>query len=347
LFQNLGGVADDLAVIRSCYHDSFIHGPAINLIYSGSIRVGFPSLGSWVLYGLGSESDELPAFMVLMDGGVSGRNRKTFASGFLPAVYQGTMVRTEGSPIMNLAPQQEVDGDEQRLMLDQLAAWNRRHEETRPGDSRLAARIANYELAFRMQVAAPKLFDLAAETASTKTLYGLDDERTAKFGRMCLLARRMVERDVRFVQLVASDWDGHSECAKNHSDNAAEIDKPIAGLIADLKQRGMLESTLVVCTGEFGRTPVMQGKMGRDHHPYGYSAWMAGGGIRGGKVIGATDEFGFRAVEDKVHIHDFHSTILELLGLDHEKLTYFFQGRDFRLTDVEGFNSIAKRLLAA
>jgi hypothetical protein len=346
LFQHLAQYADDLAVIRSCYHDSFIHGPALNLLYTGSSRVGHPSGGAWVVYGLGSESANLPAFMVMTDGSTGGRlNKKLFGSGFLPAVYQGTLVRAQGAPFENLTPPAQIDQSDQRLMLDKLNQWNRLYMENRPDDTRLEARIANYELAFRMQMAAPELVDFSKEPEQIRKMYGLEEERSAKFGRNCLLARRMVERGVRFVQLVSTDWDGHALCDKNHQTNAGKIDKPIAGLIGDLKQRGLLESTLIICTSEFGRTPVMQGKGGRDHSPYGFTTWMAGGGIRGGKVIGATDELGFRAVEDKVHVNDLHATMLWLLGLDHEKLTYPFQGRNFRLTDVGGENNLAERLL--
>lgn len=347
LFQNVGQHADDLAVIRSCYHDLFIHGPALNMLYTGSNLEGHPSVGSWVLYGLGSESQNLPAFMVITEGSLGGRSRKSFRSGFLPAVFQGTPVRAEGSPIMNLAPPSQIDTTEQRLMLDQISVWNQRYQESRVDDSRLAARISNYELAFRMQVAAPELIDISKEPEPIRRMYGLEESTTAEFGRICLLGRRMVERGVRFVQLISTDWDGHSECDKNHLQNSRKVDKPIAALIGDLKQRGLLESTLIVLVGEFGRTPVMQGNFGRDHSPYGFTACLAGGGIRGGKVIGATDELGFRAVEDKVHVHDLHATMLSLLGLDHKKLTYLFQGRDRRLTDVGGENDLAERLIRA
>jgi hypothetical protein len=345
LFQNLAEHADDLAVVRSCYHESFVHGPALNLLYNGSLLVGHPSVGSWVVYGLGCESDRLPAFMVMTDGSVSGRNTKSFSSGFLPAIYQGTLVRTEGSPLMNLAPPPYIDSAEQRLMLDQLKTWNAEYAEARPDDSRLAARIANYELAFRMQMAAPDLIDISREPEHIRRLYGLDDGTTAKFGRICLLGRRMVERGVRFVQLISTDWDGHAQCDRNHLENSRKIDKPIAGLIADLKQRGLLDSTLIVSSGEFGRTPIMQGVRGRDHHPYAFSVWMTGGGIRGGRFLGATDELGFRPVEDPFHVHDLHATMLSLLGLDHKKLTWFFQGRSRRLTDVSGDRDFSQQLL--
>jgi uncharacterized protein (DUF1501 family) len=232
-------------------------------------------------------------------------------------------------------------------MLNQMQQWNQRHLARRRDDNRLSARIANYELAFRMQTAAPELIDISNEPKHIRQMYGMDNGTTAKFGRICLLARRMVERGVRFIQLNSTDWDGHGECDKNHLGNAQKIDKPIAGLIGDLKQRGLLDSTLLVLTGEFGRTPAMEGNKGRDHHPYGFSAVLAGGGIRGGQVIGATDELGYRAVEDRVHVHDLHATMLSLLGLDHRKLTYFFQGRDRRLTDVGGDNDLAPRLVSA
>lgn len=347
LFTELSQHADEMAIIRSLYHEAFIHGPATNMLYTGSILMGHPSVGSWVLYGLGSETDRLPAFMVMTDGDMSGRSNNSYGSGFLPALYEGTFVHSEGSPIMNLAPPSRIGQSEQRTILDHLKEWNEEHLQERADDTRLAARISNYELAFRMQMAAPELFDISKEPKNITEMYGVGNPSTDKFGRMCLLSRRMVERGVRFVQLISTDWDGHSECGKNHLDNARKVDKPIAALIGDLKQRGMLESTLIVNTGEFGRTPVMQGNMGRDHHPYGFSAWMAGGGIRGGKVIGATDEFGFRATEDKVHAHDLHATMLSLLGLDYQKSTFSFLGREQRLADVGGQNEFSQRLVRA
>ena len=347
LFEHLGKHADDLAVIRSCYHESPIHGPAISMIHTGSLRLGNPSMGAWALYGLGSETENLPAYIVMADEYL--RNGKSvIGSGFLPAVYQGTVLSTEGESIENLVRPAQLTREKQRAILDQLKQWNERHLAERPDDTNLAARITNYELAFRMQTAAPELTDLSKEPEHVRKLYGLDEEPTARFGRMCLLARRMVERGVRFVHLYNSDWDGHEEVDKNHRENARKTDVPLAGLLADLKQRGLLESTLVVSSGEFGRTPVMQGREGRDHNPYGFSAWMAGGGIRGGKAIGATDEFGFRAVEDKVHVNDLHATMLELLGLDHKKLHVLVSGLEKRLTGVgeDGEHSIAKRLIA-
>jgi hypothetical protein len=346
LFEKLAAVADDLAVIRSCYHESFIHGPAISMIHTGSLRLGNPSMGAWVLYGLGSETENLPAYMVMADSFL--RNGKSvIGSGFLPAAYQGTVLSTDGAPLENLSPPPQIDADNQRAILDQLKHWNERHLEEHPDDSSLAARISNYELAFRMQMAGPELIDLSKEPTHIGQLYGLDQAPTAKFGRICLLARRMVERGVRFVHIYNSDWDGHSECDKNHRENARKTDIPLAGLLTDLKQRGLLESTLVVCAGEFGRTPMNQGKEGRDHNPYGFSVLMAGGGIKGGKTIGATDELGFRAIHDKVHVNDLHATMLELLGLDHKRLHFVVSGLEKRITGVGsgGEHGIAKRLL--
>jgi hypothetical protein len=346
LFPNLAGFADDLAVIRSCYHDSFIHGPALSLMHSGNLLLGHPSVGSWVTSGLGCASDNLPAFMVMTDGVIRGSS-SAYSSGFLPAVYQGTLIRTEGAAIQNLSSPPQITRPQQRTLIDQIGKWNQAHLAERADDTNLAARIANYELAFRMQTTAPDLIDLSQEPQAIQAMYGVDQGPTARFGRMCLLARRMVERGVRFVELYCNDWDGHGDCSGNHRANADKTDKPIAALLADLKQRGLLESTLVLWTGEFGRTPVMQGNKGRDHNPYGFTAWLAGGGIQGGRAIGATDELGFRAVEDKVHVHDLHATMLTLLGLDHEKLTYLFEGRLRRLTDVGGQNNLAARLTRA
>ena len=345
LYPHLSQHVDDMAVVRSCYHDSFIHGPAITLLNTGSTLLGNPSIGAWVTYGLGCESDNLPAYMALSDGGFRG-GKVMYHSGYLPAVYQGTVLRDSGVPIQNLNRPKEITDSQQRLMIDRINAWNSRHRSTRDGDTRLDARIANYELAYRMQTAAPELIDLSGETKETQELYGIGNGPSDRFGKMCLLARRMVERDVRCVLLCNTDWDGHGECAKNHENNAKRTDQPIAGLLADLKERGMLDDTLIVWTGEFGRTPVMQGGNGRDHSPYGFSSWLAGGGIRGGTVIGATDDFAFRAVEDKVHVHDLHATMLSLLGLDHERLTYLFEGRERRLTDIGGHNDFAKRLIS-
>ena len=344
LFPRLRQHADKLAIIRSMHHDLFIHGSAMTMMHSGTSLLGHPSIGAWIVYGLGCETESLPAYIAMTDS-MFRNGASMYSSGFLPAVYQGTAVRAEGVPIQNLVRHADITAREQRLLLDQIDSWNRRHLESRPGDSQLEARIANYELAFRMQTAAPELIDLSRETRATRELYGVDNGPSARFGTMCLLARRMVERGVRYVQLICGDWDAHGDCRGNHASQAQKIDQPIAGLMTDLQQRGLLETTLLVWVGEFGRTPIRQGTDGRDHHPYGFSAWMAGGGIVGGKTIGATDDFGFAAVEDKVHVNDLHATMLGLLGIDHEELTYFFEGRYRRLTDVGGENNLAPRLV--
>jgi hypothetical protein len=265
-----------------------------------------------------------------------------WGAGFMPAAYQGTQLRTSGDPLIDLSPPAGVTPAQRRNQLDLLARLAELHENALPRQSEFAARLATYELAYRMQAHAPEAVDLAQETAATRALYGLDREPTDKFGRQCLLARRLVERGVRFVQIYSGgghndeNWDAHGDVNKNHELHAAETDQPIAGLLADLRQRGLLEETLVIWTGEFGRTPTAQNGKGRDHNPRGFSSWLAGGGVRGGQAYGATDEFGFAAVENKVHVHDLHATALHLMGLDHEKLTYFHGGRDMRLTDVEG-----------
>ena len=359
LFPNIARHADDLAVIRSMNHDGFTHTAALNWLNNGWPRLGRPSVGSWVVYGLGSESDSLPAFVVMLEGGIKS-GPPVYSSGFLPAMYQGTTLRSSGSPILHARRPDALTGDEQREMLENLRWFNEKHSEKRPDDSDLSARIAAYELAFRMQMAAPELSDLSKETAATRTLYGIDEAGTADFGTRCLMARRLVERGVRFIQVWSGtsggsgDWDGHKQCDQNHVTMSAKVDKPVAGLLADLKSRGLLDSTLVIWGGEFGRTPTSDGSLngggdsfGRDHNPYGFTIWMAGGGVKGGKVIGSTDEIGLRAVTEPVHVHDLHAAILRLLGLDHEKLTHFFQGRDFRLTDVHGKLDFYQKLIRA
>jgi hypothetical protein len=359
VFPNLAGHADKLAVIRSMYHDGFTHTAALNLLNNGWPRLGRPSMGSWIVYGLGSECDNLPAFVVMLEGGIKS-GPVVYSSGFLPAMYQGTTIRNGPAPILYLKPPAGISTEQQRGMLDDLKWFNERHrEEHLAAQSELDARIASYELAFRMQVAAPELADLSKESAATRALYGVDEKPSADFGGKCLMARRLVERGVRFVQLWSGntteggDWDGHKQCDANHVKMGAKVDKPIAGLLADLESRGLLDSTLVIWGGEFGRTPTSDGSMngggdsqGRDHNPYGFTIWMAGGGIKGGKVIGRTDEIGLRAIEEPVHVHDLHATILAMLGLDHTKLTYPFQGRDFRLTDVHGRTDLLARLRA-
>ena len=325
LFPRLADHADELAVIRSCYHESFIHGPALSLVHSGNLLLGHPSVGSWVVSGLGCESDNLPAFVVMTDGRDS-RQQQRLQFGLLAGRVPGHADphRGRGHPESHSAaanhpcPAAHVDRPTGPLERAAPRRPRGRHE---PGSADRELRIGVSYASGRAEV-----IDLAQESAATRELYGVDREPTARFGRMCLLARRMVERGVRFVELYSNDWDGHGDCRGNHRDNAGKTDQPIAALLTDLKQRGMLDSTLVLWVGEFGRTPVMQGNKGRDHNPYGFSAWLAGGGVHGGRAIGATDELGFRAVDDKVHVHDLHATMLTLLGLDHEKLTYLFEG---------------------
>ncbi len=343
LFPQLATQADKLAVIRSCYHELFIHGSALTMMHSGTRLLGHPSVGSWVTYGIGSETEELPSY-IAMTNSFFRNGTATFSSGFLPALYQGTFLRTSGMPIQNLVRPESLSARSQQTLLKQIQLWNKRHRDSRPGDSRLDARIANYELAYKMQMAAPEVIDLSKETRETEDLYGIHDETTQTYGKMCLMARRMVERGVRYIHLVDGDWDAHGGIKDNHSGRAQAVDKPIAGLLQDLETRGLLDETLVVWSGEFGRTPIMQGNQGRDHHPYGFSIWMAGGGIQGGQVIGATDDFGFNAIEDRFHVNDLHATILSLLGIEHTELTFLFEGRERRLTDVGGLNDLSRRL---
>lgn len=343
LFPHLATQADKLAVIRSCYHELFIHGSALTMMHSGTRLLGHPSVGSWVTYGIGSETEELPSY-IAMTNSFFRNGTATFSSGFLPALYQGTFLRTSGMPIQNLDRPESLSVRSQQTLLKQIQLWNKRHRDNRPGDSRLDARIANYELAYKMQMAAPEVIDLSKETQETEDLYGIHDGTTQTFGKMCLMARRMVERGVRYIHLVDGDWDAHGGIKDNHSGRAQAVDKPIAGLLQDLETRGLLDETLVVWSGEFGRTPIMQGNQGRDHHPYGFSIWMAGGGIQGGQVIGATDDFGFNAIEDRFHVNDLHATMLSLLGIEHTELTFLFEGRERRLTDVGGLNDLSRRL---
>ncbi|MFN0054224.1 MAG: DUF1501 domain-containing protein [Planctomycetales bacterium] len=343
MYPHLAGVVDHLAVIRSMYADSFAHGSGLLQMNTGYLRQGFPSVGSWATYGLGTLNQNLPGYVVMLDhrGGPIG-GPPNWGSGFMPATFQGTQFRTTGAPIIDLAPPEGTSTARRRDQLDLLGELNRQHLDRKPGESELAARIGTYELAFRMQSEAPAAVDLAQESQATQQLYGLDDPVTEKFGRRLLMARRLVERGVRFIQVYSGgghndqNWDAHGDVDKNHELHCRETDKPMAGLILDLAARGLLDETLIVWTGEFGRTPTAQNGKGRDHSPRGFSAWLAGGGVKGGQTIGATDDFGFAAVEDKVHVHDFHATILHLLGIEHKHLTYFHSGRDYRLTDVEG-----------
>ena len=349
LFEHLPKVADELAVIRSCYHTEFNHAPALYLTHTGSSQMGRPSLGAWTTYGLGSESEELPGYIVMRDGPLKG-GPVTYGNGFLPAVHSATELRNVGTPILYLNPPDTLRDSEQRRVLDFSQSLNRRFQQSYKHDNALEARIAAYELAYRMQTTAPEAVDLSQETEQTKSLYGLDQDETRSFGTQCLNARRLVERGVRFVQLYhgggGDGWDTHGENDAKHVRNGKQIDKPIAGLISDLKARGLLDSTLVIWGGEFGRTPTSEGSAGRDHTPYGYTVWMAGGGIRGGTIYGATDEFGFRAVEDRVQVRDLHATILHLMGLDHSQLTYYFQGLEQRLTQIDGDSRVIREVIA-
>ena len=336
----LAQLADDLCVIRSCHGDSVNHPQSVYQMNTGSILMGKPSLGSWVAYGLGSECADMPAFIVLPDpkGGLKG-GPPAWGSGFLPAAYQGTTMRPGPNPILNLRPPSGLPPDRQESVLQFAQEFNQRHLAKREFDDELLARVQAYELAFRMQTAAPGIVDLKGETRKTLQLYGIDKRETAEFGTRCLLARRMIERGVRFVQLYSGDtngWDAHKNVAENHSYYCRATDKPVAGLLTDLKARGLLDDTLVIWGGEFGRMPMSEQGEGRDHNPWGYSVVLAGGGVRGGMTHGATDAVGLRAEKNKVHVHDLHATILHLLGFDHEQLTFFHDGRDQRLTDVAG-----------
>jgi hypothetical protein len=333
-------LADELCVLRSCHGDSVNHPQSVYQMNTGSILMGRPSLGSWVSYGLGTENDSLPAFVVLPDpgGGIKG-GPVAWGNGYLPATYQGTTFRPGPAPLVELRPQSEITSREQQGTIELLRELNRRHRDLRGGDERLEARIEAYELAFRMQTAAPAAVDFSDETIETLELYGIDQADTDEFGRRCLLARRLIERGVRFVQLYSGDtngWDAHNNVLANHGEYCRKTDKPVAGLLRDLRRRGLLDDTLVVWGGEFGRMPMSEQGTGRDHNPWGYTVWLAGAKVRGGFAYGATDEFGLRAVENKVHVHDLHATILHLLGLDHEALTFLHNGRNERLTDVAG-----------
>jgi Protein of unknown function (DUF1501) len=337
---HIAEVADELCVLRSCHGDSVNHPQSIYQMNTGSILMGRPSLGSWVSYGLGTENDSLPAFVVLPDpgGGIKG-GPVAWGNGYLPATFQGTTFRSGPAPVVDLRPQRQISPWQQQGTIDLLRELNRRHSAARGADGRLEARIEAYELAFRMQAAAPAVVDFTDETAETLELYGIGQKETDEFGRRCLLARRMVERGVRFVQLYSGDtngWDAHQDVLKNHGECCARTDKPVAGLLRDLRRRGLLDDTLVIWGGEFGRMPMSEQGKGRDHNPWGYSVWLAGAKVRGGFAYGATDPFGLRAAEDKVHVHDLHATILYLLGLDHEGITYLHNGRYERLTDVAG-----------
>lgn len=351
LFPHVRNCVDDMCIIKSMVGDGVDHGAALLQTFTGSSTFTRPSVGAWVLYGLGTENQDLPGY-VMIKPTLSHGGSKNWSSAFLPGAYQGTPIGNAGLKIDDVRNEpieylvnNGLSPENQRFELDMLRNINRRHAERRKFDPRLEARIQQFELAFRMQMEAPEAFEIDKESEATKRLYGLDQPETLDFGWQCLLARRLAERDVRFIQCTHSyKWDQHQQLVAKHNENAKEVDKPIAGLLKDLKARGMLDDTLVIWAGEFGRTPVSQLGDGRDHNPYGYSIWMAGGGVKGGFTYGATDEIGYHAIEDRMHIHDMHATVLHLLGLDHTKLTYHYSGRDFRLTDVAGV--VATKIIA-
>jgi hypothetical protein len=346
-YSNIAEHADNMCIFQSCWADGLNHVGSVCQMNTGDILAGRPALGAWTTYGLGTANDNLPTFVILTDAGEVVGGPKNWSSGFLPAMYEGTLFHSNGTPIFDLAPPETVGEKQQRSKLDLLAQLNKHYAADKPEDTELEARLNSYELAYRMQAAAPEAVDLAKESETTKKLYGLDQENTRKFGANCLLARRLVERGVRFVQLYCgsgSGWDAHTDIEGNHSKMCKISDKPIAGLLADLKSRGLLDSTLVIWGGEFGRTPFNEKGNGRDHNPWGFSMWMAGGGIKGGQVIGTTDELGLRAVDKRCHVHDIHATILHVLGLNHLNLTYLHNGR-FERPTING-GKIIKEALA-
>ncbi|MEE3371994.1 MAG: DUF1501 domain-containing protein [Planctomycetota bacterium] len=353
LFPHLSSHVDDMAFMYSCFAHENNHSPAQFQMNTGMARMGFPCVGAWVTYGLGSENQNLPGFMVMYDSrgrGLPKSRAPAWGAGFLPGVYQGTAINSSGPPIAHLASRRR-SMSAQRRQLDFVRRHNQTQAARLPGEEVLEARIESFELAYRMQMAAPETLDLSQETLATHRLYGTDEPGCNAFGRQALIARRLVERGVRFVQIYSGGfdnndcWDGHNNIDANHRQFAGETDQPIAALLTDLKQRGLLETTLVVCCGEFGRLPlVQQGGTGRDHNPHAFTTWMAGGGVRGGARYGATDEIGLKAVEKRVSVHDIHATILHAMGLNHRQLTYRKNGRDFRLTDVAG--NVVRDILA-
>jgi len=345
IFPNIATMVDDLAFVHSCQGTSNDHVISHYEWNTGSIQMGFPSVGAWVTYGLGSENQNLPGFVVVLDQkGGPYAGPPNWQAGFLPAAYQGTVFRSKGDPILDLsAPAKYMTAEQQRARLDQMNLLNQSFDDQYPGMSELSARISSYELAYRMQACAPEAVDISSESDETKQLYGLNDPVTASYGRQCLLARRLVERGVRFVQLMSGayvsiedTWDAHANIVSNHTLHAREVDKPITGLITDLKRRGLLGETLVLWHSEFGRMPISQRGVGRDHNPGAMTVFMAGAGIQGGQQIGTSDEVGYKAEEQRTTNHDLHATLLHLLGIDHKRLTYYFNGRNMRLTDVSG-----------
>jgi hypothetical protein len=338
-YPEIARQVDDIAVIRSCWADGLNHVGSVCQMNTGSILAGRPALGAWVTYGLGTANQNLPSFVVLTDAGEIMGGPKNWAAGFLPATFQGTHFRNQGAPILDLKPPDRVGDKQQRARLDLLRTLNQHYGEDKTDDTDLEARIQAYELAYRMQSAGPEAVDLASESAATKQMYGMHHELTSKFGTNCLIARRLVERGVRFVEVYAgsgSGWDAHDHLEANHSVRCTASDRPIAGLLADLKSRGLLDDTLVVWGGEFGRTPFNEKGDGRDHNPWGFTMWMAGGGVKGGRTIGSTDEIGLRAVDRPVHVHDIHATVLHALGLNHLNVTFLHNGRAERPTIVAG-----------
>jgi hypothetical protein len=349
LFPNLGECVDDIAFIHSMTADSPIHGSAMLMMNSGKILSGSPSLGSWINYGLGTVNEDLPGYVVMLDpsgGPISGA--KNWSSGYMPASLQGSILRAKGAPILDLQSPDGVSRELQRELIDSIAENNDAHLLSRPNNSELSARIKSYELAFKMQQSAPELVDLSQESQETLDLYGVGNKQTDDFGRRCLLARRMVERGVRFIQLYSggshndANWDAHGDLATNHNLHAGRTDKPIAALLKDLKRKGLLDSTLIVWGGEFGRQPVAeyQQSTGRDHNSYGFTMWMAGGGIKGGQSVGTTDELGAAAVERPLHVRNLHATVLTQMGLDPNKLSYFYSGLDQKLVGVEHVEAV-------
>jgi len=352
LFPHTAKFADDLCVIRSMYTDTAAHASGCLQMNTGSIFLGKPSAGAWVTYGLGTDNQSLPAFVVMTDprGGPIG-SASNWTAGYMPAAYQGTLFRSGAAPLLDLQPPPGVNDKTQRQSLDLLEKLNKEHLASHAEESELSARIASYELAYRMQMEAAAVVDLSRESATTRERYGLNDRLTADFGRKCLMTRRLLEKGVRFVQLysggghIEDTWDGHNDCITNHKLHAGETDKPTAALIEDLKATGLWDETLLLWGGEFGRTPTSEGvgKPGRDHDWHGFSMWLAGAGVKGGQAIGATDELGFAAVEERVHVSDLHATLLHLMGLDHTQLTYFYQGFNQRITGVRG--EVVKKVL--
>jgi hypothetical protein len=341
LMPNLAQCVDDICFLRSCWCSSTVHAPAMYEMHSGRTLMGHPSLGSWVSYGLGSTNENLPAYCVLLQPeGTPEGGAPCWSNAYLPAVYQGTLLRRGANPLLHLKPPADITPSRQRATIDFIKQMN--EKDLDPSRTDLAARIASYELAFRMQSHAPEAVDLSKESERTKNNYGLNDKKTSDFGTRCLLARRLVERGVRFVQLysgggpLVTQWDAHDDINSNHEKMCGHVDQPIAALLKDLKARGLLDSTLVVWASEFGRLPNTQGGRGRDHNPHGFTMWIAGGGVKGGQTIGATDEMGLNAIDTRISVNDFHATLLHLLGMDHEKLIYPHLGKDERLTDVAG-----------